>query len=205
MNTGTVSRLARLGGVGFDDKHPVGSHILQGHFSIMCREYDDSNNPGEWIQVWEKKNVIVNGARKIMAHLIGDCEGSYSCLNEFRLGGDNSKPLEIQLEPPRPTPIDTDILFTDNLFIRTRYDVDAGNNPLFSVSYPAAPEETSVLFTIAVLRSEGNILEPSATCYNCAGLFSSSNTETSLFASQTFPVMTKKSNNEFSFRWNIRF
>ena len=51
--------------------------------------YRDWNGdvPGEWVTHFEEKNVIVNNARKIMAHLLGDCSGPYDCVREFQMGG----------------------------------------------------------------------------------------------------------------------
>lgn len=164
---------------------------------------------GEKQLVHKKNNLIVNGARKVMAHMIGDCEtnSDYLCIDQFRLGGNNSLTNEQLLSPPAPERSDTDIVYDENLFIRERGDEDTEGDSLFSIAYPDSPNETSVTFSIRMMRSEGNILHPDATPYNAAGLFSKNqNTDAVLlFASQTMPVMAKTSSREFVFEWTIQY
>jgi hypothetical protein len=181
-----------------DDERPF---FMQGAFRAWVRENDEP-----WGIHFEKKNVIVNSARKIMAHLIGDCGGVYECINMFKLGGDNSLTSTELLAPQTPTPTDTDLVYTANEFTRLNTDTGTGGVDLFNVSYPNAPSETSVLFTIDIEKSEANILDPDPTVYVAAGLLSDVVGEgILLFASQTFPVMTKTPSRAFRFEWEIRF
>lgn len=150
---------------------------------------------------YEKKNVIVLGASKAMAHSIGDCETSY-CIDQFRLGGDNSLDAQTLISPPAPTINDEDLMWTANLFVRNRND-EIDGSPAFWVTYPDAPNERSVMFHIRIGKSEANLNDPIATVYTCAGLFMMD--VPTLFAHQTFPVMTKTPFREFLFEWEIRF
>lgn len=182
-----------------DDKNDT----REGIFSIQVIEY--ANNPqGELIFDWAKKNLIVNNARKTLAHAIGDVEG-FGVINQLRLGGDNSLDAQALLHPALPVVTDSNIVYTTNTFIRNRDDLVDGNTnyPGFSVSYPDAPNETSVLFTVRIGKTEGNLQDPAPTVYTCAGLFATQSA--GLFASQSFPVVAKSSSREIVIGWCIRF
>jgi len=150
---------------------------------------------------YEKHNVIVEGARKIMARSVGDCTEPY-CINQFRMGGDNSLDMQTALNPLPPNPSDIDLVYANNLFIRNKDDNILGL-PAFVVSYPNEPNETSVLFTVKIGKAEANNLDPEPTVYVAAGLFMADGDI--LFSSQTFPVMSKTTSREFWFEWEIRF
>lgn len=183
-----------------DDEKPF---FVQGDFRIKYKD-DDTE---EWNIHFEKQNVIVNGARKIMSHLIGDCYGSslYGCINQFRIGGDNSLLAAEMLNPTSPTATDTDIVYSTNLFTRNRSDTGPGSEDLFTVSYPDEPDETSVLFTIDILKTEANVMEPDPSVFICSGLFAEINSNFVLFASQSWPVLTKLPSRQYRFEWSIRF
>lgn len=170
--------------------------LVEGIFGVSFR--DDG---GEWVPHYEKKNLIVNGARKIMAHAIGDC-GASNCINQFRLGGDNNLTAAVMLDPVRPEPEDTNLVYYSNLFVRNRGDLLLGL-PAFTVSYPDEPNETSVLFEVLIGKEEANVQDPTPTVYLAAGLYVGAGSM--LFSSQTFPVITKTPNREFLFSWQIRF
>lgn len=172
--------------------------MCEGYFAF---KYRDDN--GEWVQHFERKNMIVNLARKTMAHAISDevDQPSY-IINQFRLGGNNNLSSALLLEPARPQPDDAQLVYGENLFVRNKGDV-VNTNPAFVVSYPESPNETSVMFEVLIGKSEANVLDPVPTVYVAAGLFTGGGA--ALFASQTFPVITKTPNREFLFQWSIRF
>jgi hypothetical protein len=169
--------------------------VVDGHFQAYVFE------DGKKHLHFERKNLIVNSARKIMARAVSDCAGNY-CINQFRLGGDNSLESALMLEPARPQPEDTELVYSSNLFVRNKPDI-VETVPAFTVSYPNEPNETSVMFEILIGKTEANILDPTPTVYVAAGLYVANGAI--LFASQTFPVLTKTPNREFLFLWTLRF
>lgn len=168
----------------------------EGYFSIKYREDD-----GEWQEHFTKHNLIVNRARYIMAHLVGDCDFN-GCINHFRMGGDQGLSNVEMLSPREPHPDDTNIVYTGNVFSRNSNDIVDGEI-VWRTIYPNEPNETSVLFSIRIKRAEANLMLPAPTVYVCAGLFTHGGQH--LFASQSFPVLTKTPNREFLIEWEIRF
>lgn len=169
--------------------------VVDGYFSAYVIE------DGKKSLHYERHNLIVDSARKIMARAVSECAGNY-CINQFRLGGDNTLASTVLLDPARPQPADTDLVYSSNLFVRNKTDV-VESVPAFVVSYPNEPNETSVTFEILIGKAEANVLDPAPTVYVAAGLYVGSGAM--LFASQTFPVLTKTPNREFLFLWTLRF
>ena len=178
-----------------------GINYFEGHTRITIIE-----NGKSWIH-YDDHNIIVNNARKVMSHLIGDCDGDYVCINRFLLGGDNTLTGAQMLDPNQPEVTDTEIKYTTNLFTRNKGDLGAGSVELMATSYPDAPSEISCLFSMRILKTEGNIMDPDPTVYVAAGLVAVDDPETTplLFASQTFPVITKTPQREILFEWEIRY
>ena len=176
---------------------------LEGHTRITI--FEDGKEP---FVHFDKHNIIVNNARKVMAHLIGDCAGgAYSCINRFLLGGDNTLTSAQLLSPTVPVVTDTAIKYVTNLFTRNSTDTGAGSVALMSASYPDSPSEVSCLFSIIIQKTEGNIMDPVPTVYTAAGLVAvdTAGSAPLLFASQTFPVITKTPQREILFEWEIRY
>jgi hypothetical protein len=171
--------------------------FVEGNMAIYFRDDDEK----DFTLHHEKHNLIVNLARKTMAHSIGDCTYN-GCITQFRLGGDNTLDAATLLAPASPQPEDTTVVYTSNLFTRNKGDL-VGGIDAFEVSYPDSPDETSALFSILIGKTEANVQDPNPTVYVCAGLFSDSGA--ALFASQSFPVLTKTPNREFLIQWEIRF
>lgn len=167
-----------------------------GRFAI---KYRDVGHP-EWKLHFAKKNLIVNSARKVMAHVISGDENWF--INQLRLGGTNDVTAFQMLNPDPPTITDTNVVYTDNLFTRDSTDQIVGN-PAWSVSYPNTPNETSVLFSITVGRNEANLTGDQPTVYLCSGLFTDSGNF--MFSSQSFPVIAKTTQRELLIEWEIRF
>lgn len=167
-----------------------------GIFSIKYRDIGQV----DWQPHYEKKNLIVNSARKVMAHVISGDENWF--INQLRLGGTNDVTAFQMLNPDPPTIIDTNVVYTDNLFTRNSTDQIVGN-PAWSVSYPNTPNETSVLFSITIGRNEANLTGDQPTVYLCSGLFADSGNY--MFSSQSFPVIAKTTERELLIEWQIRF
>ena len=168
--------------------------ILEGLFKAYILEND------ELVYSYADPNLVVNNGAKVLAHAMGECTGN-SCINEFHLGGDNSLSAAERDDPNDPQPTDTDLQYTTNYFIRQNTDTINGN-PAWEVTYPGSPNETSVLFTIRIGKSEANLMAPSPTVYVAAGLWNDTN---GMIVEQTFPAMEKTPTREFIFEWELRF
>lgn len=164
---------------------------------FTCIRYRD--NGGAWQTHYERLNRIVKGARKVLAHAIGD-RSSNSFITALTLGGSNLLPATELLSPRRPEADDRQMVYTDNMFVRNSTDRLDGQ-AMFRVNYPDSPNETSVLFEALIGKSEANFRDPEPTVYVCAGLLAGD----ILFASQSFPVLTKVPNREFLIQWEVRF
>jgi hypothetical protein len=184
-------------------EHDNEPFLIQGDFRV--RIFED----GEVVHDWQKHNIIINSARKVMAHLIGDCGegGSFDCINRFIISGSNTATIDELYHPIQPTETSSDLPYTTNSFERDRGDIGSGGEPLFTVTYPDAPLERSTLFSIKVTSTEANLMHPEPTSYLCAGLFSYDN-DTELyvpFAMQAYPVIMKIPGREALFEWEIKF
>ncbi len=168
--------------------------VLEGFFKAYALEDE------EIVYSYEEPNLVVNNGAKVLAHAVGDCSGNL-CINEFHLGGDNSLSAAERDDPNDPQPTDTDLQYTVNYFIRHNTDMISGT-PAWETTYPNAPNEVSVLFTIRIGKSEANLMAPQPTVYVAAGLWNDTN---GMIVEQTFPAMEKTSNREFIFEWELRF
>lgn len=192
---------------------------LEGHFSV---DIIDSTT-GDVIWNWSKKNQIVDGARKILAHLISEgCSAQYNALNLFRLGGrplgqtpsqlppDYVDAVEI-LNPTSPGVSDVEMVYgesgTFDYFYEIRPgDLDVlGNDKWVDPVFPNAPNETSVRFEFIVPDVDAVNPTYNPTPYLAAGIYYEGSSDLTLFASQTFPVMVKTVTRIFRFTWEIRF
>lgn len=159
------------------------SIILKG--SVKC--FIEEN--GETTLHHEKHNLIVNGARKALAHLIGQATAIYR-VDTFQLGTGGHLPDDI-LTPVSPTI--TDVALEASAFSKV---IDHGND----VYNPAPPNETAIMFTVIVEKYEGN--GTGIVAYTEAGLFTQNGT---LFARETFPAIVKNSSRKVTFQWSILF
>lgn len=137
----------------------------------------------------EKSNLIVNGARKALAHLIAERPETYR-VDYFKLGTGGHAPGDI-LTPVSPTVTDTGL---EELAYTKSID-HAGD-----VYLPTPPAETSVKFVVVLEKAEGNGSGTVAYCE--AGLFCNNGT---LFARETFPAIVKNSTRRITFEWSILF
>lgn len=137
----------------------------------------------------EKHNLIVNGARKALAHLIGEASSIYR-VDTFKLGTGGHMPGDI-LTPISPTVTDTDLELP--AFTKA---IDHGADTYL----PTPPAETSIMFTVAIEKYEGN--GSGIVAYTEAGLATANGT---LFARETFPAIVKNSSRRVTFQWSILF
>lgn len=137
----------------------------------------------------EKSNLIVNGARKALAHLCGEASVSYR-LDSFKLGTGGHAPGDI-LTPVSPTVTDADL--ETSFFTK---GISHGSD----VYLPTPPDETSIMFTVVVEKFEGN--GTGTVAYTEAGLFCQNGT---MFARETFPAIVKNSTRRITFEWSILF
>lgn len=149
---------------------------LKGIFDLKVVE------KGEVIDHIRDENLIVNGAREVMAIQIAestsDGEVSIIALGDGGWTGDIYTPVA-------PDAADTEL---ENELFR---------KGLNSFSYPTV---TSVAFYFVVETTEAN--GSGTVHYTEAGLFTTGNT---MFARKTFAAMTKTSDREFRFTWTILF
>jgi hypothetical protein len=134
----------------------------------------------------EKHNLIVNGARKALAHLVAEADANY-IINEFQLGTGGHAPGDI-LTPVSPTITDTAL------------EIPAFTKAITVFEYLPALAETSVKFTVIVDKPEGNGSGVVAYCE--AGLFCDNGT---MFARETFPAVVKNANRRVTWEWSILF
>ena len=137
----------------------------------------------------EKSNLIVNGARKALAHLIAEAAAIYR-IDYFKLGTGGHAPGDI-LTPVSPTITDSNL---EELAFTKAID------HLNDIYLPTPPAETSVKFTVVVEKAEGN--GTGTVAYTEAGLFCSDST---MFARETFPAIVKNSTRRVTFEWSILF
>jgi len=156
------------------------SFDLKGH--VKCWAEED----GVKTLLHEKSNLIVNGARKALSHLIAESSPQY-ILSQFKIGTGGHVIGDI-LTPIAPSIIDTDL--EDPVFTK----------PIGSFEYLPSGAETSVKFTIVIEKFEAN--GTGVVAYTEAGLYT---TDGTLFARETFPAVVKNDARKVTFEWTILF
>jgi hypothetical protein len=186
-NSKIVDRVKSSQGLSFSQIIPLQDQVSGLRGSVKCITEDFIN--GEWqapVIAHEKHNLIVNGARKALAHLIAEAPANYR-ITQFKLGT-GGHGVDI-LTPVSPTINDTDLetpVFTKNIS---------------SFQYLPSGAETSVEFTIVVDLAEAN--GGGVVAYTEAGLLCADGV--TLFARETFPAVVKNANRRISFIWSILF
>ncbi len=177
--------------MGMSESIHLTSHI-QVRGSVLARftDYAPGTNTvvAEGI-LHEKTNLIVNLARKSLAHLVAEGEGVY-VVNTFKLGTMGHSGSDI-LTPVDPTVTDT-----------TLTDPSPFSKVIPTLEYLPVGNETSVKFTIPVEKAEANGAGGAAVAYTEAGLFS---TNGNLFARETFEAIVKNANRKVTFEWTLLF
>ena len=135
----------------------------------------------------EKSNLIVNGARKALAHLVAEATANYR-IQQFQLGIAGHSGTDI-LTPVSPTI--NDVALNSSAFSKT----------ITVFEYLPTGAETSVKFTVVVDKAEAN--GSGVVAYTEAGLFCADGV--TMFARETFPAIVKNANRRVSFEWSILF
>lgn len=150
----------------------------EGHF----RAYDGDGNI-----IVDKKNMIVNGSRSALAHLIAEAQVS-EAITTIEIGTEGHEPGD-PYTPVSPTISDTAL-----------EDVSPFSKALEFFTYLPIGVETSVMFTFNIEKAEGN--GSGIVLYTEAGLFTSGDT---MFARNTFPAIVKTADRKIVFEWTIVF
>jgi hypothetical protein len=135
----------------------------------------------------EKSNLIVNGARKALAHLVAEATATYK-ISQFQLGIAGHSGTDI-LTPVSPTI--NDVALNSSAFSKA----------ITVFEYLPSGAETSVKFTVVIDKAEAN--GSGVVAYTEAGLFCADNV--TMFARETFPAIVKNANRRVSFEWSILF
>lgn len=138
-------------------------------------------------------NVVVNGARTSLAHLIAEADGDYQ-VTTFKVGGRGHVigPPEDYLTPVAPSVNDLGLV-----------DIEPYVKAIDMFVYAPEGAETSVVFTTILQRNEANGEDTTGTAiYTEAGLFTSNGL---LFARETFPIIVKNNGRRATFEWTIFF
>lgn len=149
---------------------------------------------GNNVLVWDDPNLIVDGARKALTHLIAAGDTNYK-VSTIKLGtkGHNLSTGNL-LEPVAPKVSDTGLIdATSSVYSETISN--SGNGYVFQ-----GTGDTSVKFSIVMEKTEGN--GSGTVAYTEAGLFCANGT---LFARETFPAIVKNANRRITFEWTILF
>lgn len=143
--------------------------------------------------VWDDPNLIVDGARKALTHLIAAGDANYK-VSTIKLGtkGHNLTTGNL-LDPVAPKVSDTGLIDTTTAYAET---ISSSGN---GITYQGTGD-TSVKFSVVLEKTEGN--GTGTVAYTEAGLFCANGT---LFARETFPAIVKNANRRITFEWTILF
>ena len=153
----------------------------------FCPETGLSTGPAQ--MVFEDPNLIVDTARKALAHLVASSDSAYQ-LATFQLGTEGNVPGDI-LTPVAPTVGDTALA-----------DGSPFSKALSTFVYLPSGVETSVKYTVPIEKTEANDPSGAAKAYTEAGLVTTNGT---LFARETFPAVVKTSARKITFEWSLLF
>lgn len=153
---------------------------VRGHVRVLIEE-----NGKTWFH-HAKHNLIVNTARKTMAHLVAE-GGSTYVISTMHWGTKGHSGTDI-LTPITPTITDTGLI------------EDVYQKAIGSFEYLPVGVETSVKFTTVLEKTEGN--GTGTVAYTEAGMFSANAT---MFARETFPAIIKNASRRIIFEWTFLF
>lgn len=155
--------------------------VIRGNVKITVQDEER----GEYLH-FNDHNIIVYGARKVMAHLLAEAPTA-NVIYKLQLGT-GGHGVDI-LTPIAPSRSDTTL-----------------EEPFVSVQPPAGRvyqpvgDENEVKFSFVLGKEEGN--GTGAVAYTEAGLFTSGSV---MFARETFPALIKNSTRQITFEWTIVF
>lgn len=142
-------------------------------------------NGNRWL-AWDDPNLIVNGARKALAHLVALPTDDYR-IHKIGLGTGGHVAGDI-ITPISPSVADLGL------------ETQAFEKVITEYTFEPIGVETSVKFTVSLGRDEGN--GSGVVAYTEAGLFCVNGT---MFARETFPALVKNSNRRIIFEWSLLF
>lgn len=169
------------------DRHSAAEQVrgLQGRVRVVVEEGGFST------EVFEDHNLIVNGAKMVMANLLATAPSTYK-IGNLELGTMGHDPVGGILVPVPPEVGDEGLNDTS----ADRPDLAQSIPPVVG---PAGVENT-VMFTYVLDKADGN--GDGVVAYTEAGLFTVSGI---MFARETFPAIVKTSARKITFEWSIIF
>lgn len=135
---------------------------------------------------YDDQNMIVNVAKKILAHLLAEAPSDYA-LATLELGTGGHAPGDIL------TPVDpelTDIALETSEFSKA----------ISTFEYLPVSVDSTVKFTTVIERTEAN--GTGTVAYTEAGMFT---TASDMFCRRTFPALVKTNNRKITIEWSIIF
>jgi len=161
-----------------------------GIFRAKVFEYGKSGKK-RLVHLYED-NIVVNGGRTILAHLLPDGDVDYR-LVDFALGDGHHTG-----GPGQGGGVGEDILdpvaFTA---VETALEQELFRKAIASFNFP---DSVTVTFVTVVLQAEAN--GGGTQVFTEAGQFSTNNT---MFNAKAFPALVKNADREFQFEWSIVF
>lgn len=136
---------------------------------------------------FDDKNLIVNGAKPVMAHLLGAAPSNY-VLSKLQLGTEGNVDGDI-MTPLTPDVADFEL-----------HDASPITVNIASVEYLPVGVESSVLFRFILAKADGN--GSGIKVYTEAGLFTTSDI---MFAVENFPALVKNADRKITIEWTIAF
>lgn len=133
-----------------------------------------------------KHNLVVNGGRRILAHLLATGSANYAIATmHWGTGGHVGSDI---LTPIVPTVADTSL------------EVDVFTKAVNGYNFYPEGEETTVMFTTVLEKTQGN--GEGVVAYTEAGMFTAGG---EMFARETFPAIVKTPKYRIIFEWTFLF
>ena len=153
---------------------------LRGYCKILVEE------DGKTSVHFEDKNMIVNVAKKILAHLLAEAPSDYD-LTILELGTGGHAPGDIL------TPVDPEL--TD-----TSLETSEFSKAISTFEYLPLGVDSTVKFTTVIERPESN--GTGTVAYTETGMFTAAE---DMFCRRTFPALVKTNNRKITIEWSIIF
>lgn len=163
---------------------------MRGHVRILV----DDEKKGSYVH-FDDHNIIVNGAKKVMAVMIAKGDNSYKISGlELGTGHTNSSILDVTAPQANETHLATPMSPRTWIPVGNNYSPDSLNN------------NGIAKFTFVLAKGAGN--GDGVVAYTEAGLWAvgdPDSTGATLFALETFPALIKNNSRQITFEWSIIF